>query len=113
MTEENNNKELGENLPQNDENFRKIVLMDDKGNKIEYTVLFAFDSEDYGKSYVLVYPTVDEEKGVINVEAYSYTLDPEGSGKFGDLTAIEDDEEMDMIEEVLNTFLDDENLNQG
>lgn len=113
MTEDNSYKELGANLPEDDEEFRKIVLMDEQGNKIEYTVLFTFDSEDYDKSYVLVYPTADEDQGVINVEAYSYTLDPKGSGTFGDLKAIEDDEEMNMVEEVLNTFMADTDLEQG
>lgn len=81
--------------------------------KQDYTVLFTFDSEDYGKSYVVIYPTKDEDSDEINVEAYSYILDPNGSGTFGDLQPIEDDKELDMVEEVLNTFMKDSNLNES
>lgn len=113
MSEDMNFEKLGANLPEDDEDFRKIVLIGDDGITRDYTVLFTFDSEDYNKSYVVVYPTSDEEKDEINVEAYSYILDSEGNGTFGDLRPIEDEKELDMVEEVLNTFMDDANLNQG
>ena len=38
------------------EDDQQITLIDEKGNEELYQVLFTFDSEDYGKSYVLLYP---------------------------------------------------------
>ncbi|BDR58810.1 DUF1292 domain-containing protein [Xylocopilactobacillus apicola] len=113
MTDDKNFQDLGANLPENDEDFRKIVLVDDKGNTYDYTVLFTFDSEDYDKSYVIIYPTSEDESEILNLEAYSYTLDPNGSGTFGDLKAVEDEKELDMVEEVLNTFWDENGNDEG
>ena len=33
-----------------------ITVSDDNGNETLYEVLFTFDSEDYGKSYILLIP---------------------------------------------------------
>lgn len=85
-----------------------ITLIDDKGNEELYQVLFTFDSEDYGKSYVLLYPQGASEDEEVEIQAFSFTPDANGDASQGDLYPIEDDDEWDMVEEVLNTFLDDE-----
>lgn len=85
-----------------------ITLVDDKGNEELYQVLFTFDSEDYGKSYVLLYPKDASDDEEVEIQAYSFTPDANGDASQGDLFPIEDDDEWDMVEEVLNTFLDDE-----
>lgn len=110
---ENNFEELGSNLPDRDEDFKRIVLIDEQGEKHNYNVLFTFDSEDYGKSYVLVYPETDEKEPEVNVEAYTYELANDGTGTFGDLQPIEDEAELDMVEEVLNTFMEDNSFSEG
>lgn len=83
-----------------------ITLVDEEGNESLYEVLFTFDSDDYGKSYVLLYPAGSSDEDEVELQAFSYVEDEEG-GK-GELQPIETDAEWDMIEEVLNTFLDDE-----
>ena len=95
---------------------QQITIADENGDETLYDVLFTFQSEDYNRSYILVYPTgksVDEE-----IEIMAFALpdgdnpsDPQG----GELKPIETDEEWDMIESVLNTFLngdDDEATDQ-
>lgn len=98
MTEHNHNHEEAE----------YITLVDDEGNETLYEILFTFESDEYQKKYVLLYPagTIDEED--VELQAFSYEEDEEGLS--GNLIPIESDEEWDMVEEVLNTFLaeDDE-----
>ncbi|WDF83395.1 DUF1292 domain-containing protein [Lacticaseibacillus pabuli] len=91
------------------ENDQQITLIDDNGNEELYNVLFTFDSEDYDKSYVLLYPEgAEDDDDEVQIEAFSYTPDANGDASQGDLYPIEDDDEWSMVEEVLNTFLADD-----
>lgn len=85
-----------------------ITVLDDNGNETLYEVLFTFDSEDYGKSYILLIPAGSEPGDQVDVLAYSF--DSESEGEDVDLNEIESDEEWDMVEGVLDTFLNDENM---
>ena len=85
-----------------------ITVSDDNGNETLYEVLFTFDSEDYGKSYILLIPAGSEPGDQVDVLAYS--VDSEAEGEDVDLNEIESDEEWDMVEGVLDTFLNDENM---
>lgn len=80
-----------------------ITIIDENGNEELCEILFTFDSDDYGKSYVLVYPAGIPEGEEIELQAFSYV--EQENGDQGDLKPIETDEEWDMIEEVLNTFM--------
>lgn len=82
-----------------------ITLVDEEGNEELYQILLTFESEEFEKSYVLVFPTgTDEEE--VELFAFSYEEDDEGlEGQLGD---IETDEEWDMIEEVLGAFVEEE-----
>ncbi|MGX7348826.1 DUF1292 domain-containing protein [Dolosicoccus paucivorans] len=90
------------------ENYEPITLIDEEGNEALFEVLFTFESKDYNKNYVVVYPAgaLDEED--VELFAYSYVEQP--NGESGELQEIQSDEEWDMIEEVLATFLSDENM---
>lgn len=101
MAEEKNNLQKGDIDDQ-------ITLIDEQGNEELYQVLFTFDSEDYNKSYVLLYPSAAQEDEEVEIQAYAYQPDESGDASEGDLLPIEDDKEWDMVEEVLNTFLADE-----
>lgn len=72
-----------------------IIIVDDEGNEKEYTILFTFSSDEFGKDYVLYY---DDELEEPVVDAKSYTED-------GKLMEVDTLEEWDMIEEVYNTFM--------
>ncbi|KRN23049.1 DUF1292 domain-containing protein [Lacticaseibacillus camelliae] len=101
MADKNNHVHEGDDQQQ-------ITLIDDKGNEELYQVLFTFDSEDYGKSYVLLYPESASDDEEVDIQAFSFTPDENGDASSGNLYPIEDDDEWDMVEEVLNTFLADE-----
>ncbi|GEK87998.1 DUF1292 domain-containing protein [Alkalibacterium putridalgicola] len=83
-----------------------ITIIDEEGNEELYEILFTFESEDFDKSYVLVYPAGTSEGDEVELSAFSYK-ESEG-GLEGTLSSIDSDEEWEMIEEVLNTFISDE-----
>jgi len=69
----------------------------DDGSEVTGEILFTFTSEDFGKNYVLYQLPGDEEQ----VHVSSYTDE-------GDLYEVESEEELEMINEVLGAFLEDE-----
>lgn len=84
-----------------------ITVVDEDGNEQLCEVLFTFDSEEFGKSYVLYYPVGaddDDEETEIHASAFI----PSENDQDGELMPIETEEEWDLIEEMLNTFLDEE-----
>ncbi|WP_027107606.1 DUF1292 domain-containing protein [Lacticigenium naphthae] len=83
-----------------------ITIVNEQGDEELYEILFTFDSVDYEKSYVLVFPASSSEGDEVELEAFSYQ-ETDG-GLEGTLSPIESDEEWDMIEEVLNTFIEEE-----
>lgn len=89
---------------------RQITLVDDQGNEELYEILFTFHSDDYDKSYVLLYSASAGEDEEIEVLAFSYDADDAGDVTSSDLHEIEADDEWNMVQGVLNTFLDDDRL---
>ncbi|MEC1261377.1 DUF1292 domain-containing protein [Bacillus swezeyi] len=85
---------------------KNITIVDDKGNEQLCEVLFTFDSDKFDKSYVLYYPIESQDEEEIEIHASSFQ--PNENGEDGELMPIETEEEWDMIEETLNTFLADE-----
>ncbi len=82
-----------------------LIVTDENGKELECRIIMTFESEEFEKSYV-VYQLVDDESG----EYFAASFDPE-DGEEGNLVAIETDEEWDLIEEVLENFLEDEDEN--
>ena len=76
----------------------KLYITTDSGEEKEMEILFTFDSEQYGKSYVLF---VDPQDPSGEVFAMSY--DEEGN-----LEAVESETEWDMISEVFEAFNNDQ-----
>ncbi|MFD0048226.1 DUF1292 domain-containing protein [Actinomycetes bacterium NPDC127524] len=84
-----------------------ITIVDDNGNEQLCEVLFTFDSDEFKKSYVLYYPiSADDDEEEIEIHASSFV--PSEDNKDGELSPVETDEEWDMIEEMLNTYLEEE-----
>ena len=51
----------------------KLTYIDEDGNEVLCEILFTFNSEDFGKNYVLFYPVGSEdENGMIDLMAASY-----------------------------------------
>lgn len=85
-----------------------ITIVDEDGNESLYEILFTFESEDYGKNYVILYPAGSSEDEDVELQAYSYIEQEDGQS--GELQPIESEAEWDMVEEVLNTFLSEEEM---
>ena len=80
------------------EDNNRMIIMDDSGQEREVEILFTFDDEKNGKSYVLFTDPQDPDG---NVFAYTYDED----GKMEEVT---DEKEFEMCQEVLGAFQDDE-----
>ncbi len=80
---------------------KTLRVVDEQGNEKDFEIVLTFKSDQTGKSYVVYKEPGDSDE----VFAASYD-EKETDG--GDLKPIETDEEFDIIEEVLNTFLEEE-----
>ncbi|EAC9550380.1 DUF1292 domain-containing protein, partial [Listeria monocytogenes] len=80
---------------------------DDQGNETLYEILLTVDgTEEFGRNYVLLYPAGVPEEEDVELQAYAYIENEDGSE--GELEQIETEAEWDMIEEVFNTFMAEE-----
>nr|WP_295969590.1 DUF1292 domain-containing protein [uncultured Bacillus sp.] len=84
-----------------------ITVVDDEGNEQLCEILFTFDSEEFGKSYVLYYPVGEGEEDE-EIEIHASAFIPSEDNEDGELMPIETDSEWDLVEEMLNTFLEEE-----
>lgn len=84
-----------------------ITVIDENGNEQLCEILFTFDSEKFNKSYVLYYP-ISENDDEEDIEIHASSFTPSENNEDGELSPIETEEEWDMIEEMLNTYLDEE-----
>lgn len=83
---------------------KNITIIDEEGNEHLCEILFTFDSDDTGKSYVVYSPIGEvDEDGEPLYHASSYVANDDEQD--GDLFPVETEEEWEMVEEVLNTFL--------
>lgn len=75
-----------------------LYVTDENGNEKKMIILFTFDNEVTNKQYV-VFQDPELETGEVYASAYDDK---------GQLLPIETDEEWEMVEEVINTFVEDE-----
>lgn len=81
---------------------KTFTVVDENGVEKEFEVVLTFKSEEFGKSYV-IYKTLDEESD----EVFAAIFD-ENEKDGGNLVQVETEEEWDMLEELLESFLDEE-----
>lgn len=79
-----------------------MVVVDEQGNEQVYEIVLTFKNDEFKKSYVIYKLPGDE-----NDEVFASSFDDQATDG-GDLLPIETDKEWDMIEEVLNSFQDEE-----
>ena len=77
-----------------------FTLIDDTGKEVEYDVLFTFDSEETGKSYIVYTDNTKDDSG--NIEVYASIYDPKNPNS--KLEAIETEKEWKVIETILDTL---------
>lgn len=77
-----------------------FTITNNKGEELECSVLFTFDSDEFKKSYIVFTDNTLDDNGKIKV--YANTYDP--SGKDIDLGPIETDKEWEVIEGLLSSL---------
>ncbi len=83
-------------------NEKQMVVTDNEGKEHLMQILFTYDNEERGTSYVFFYDTEDKDEEVV-VMRYLES---------GELEPIEDDEEYDEVEEVFNAWQDDSKIQE-
>ncbi|RKL68593.1 hypothetical protein CR203_00630 [Salipaludibacillus neizhouensis] len=87
----------------------RIIIPDENGDEHLFQVLFTFDVDASGNSYMVLAPEGSDENenddDEVEVHAFRYE-EPEGEELA--LFPIETDEEWEMVEELLNTFSEEE-----
>ena len=83
-------------------NEKQMVVTDNEGKEHLMQILFTYDNEERGASYVFFYDTEDPNEEVI-VMRYLES---------GELEPIEDDEEYDEVEEGFNAWQDDPKIQE-
>ena len=81
-----------------------FTVTDESGKEIQCEIIMTFDSEEFGKSYV-VYQVVGDASG----EYYAAAFNPE-DGDEGRLFEIESEQEWEFVEEVLESYLEENGL---
>lgn len=76
---------------------KTLRVIDEQGNEMDYEIVLTFKSDQTKKSYVVYKEPGDSD------EVYAASYD-ETETDGGNLNPIETDEEWDIIEEVLDTF---------
>lgn len=80
----------------------KIVIKNDKGEELVCDVLFTFDSDETGESYIAYTDNTKDEKG--NIKVYANTYDKTGEDlKLSQLTT---DKEWKIIDNILASVID-------
>lgn len=85
-------------------NQKQLILVDEDGTEVLCDIIFTFDSDEYGKSYVIFSPVSSEEDDDGNIEVAAAIYVPKEDGTIGDLIPIESDEEWELVESVLGQF---------
>lgn len=91
-------------MEQNENN--RIVIIDGEGKERQCEILFTYNHEETGKNYVVFYP-VDEDDSEENMDLFAYSY-IEKEGGVGDLYPLESDEEYDLINDVVDSFYEDQ-----
>ena len=81
----------------NEEKNRYFTVTDNEGNTIEYEILFTFDSDETGKSYIVFTDHTEDEEGSIVTNAAVY----DKNGEVLELQDIETEQEWNLIENLL------------
>ena len=79
-----------------------MVVVNDQGEEVLYEIVLTFENQEFQKNYV-IYKLPGEE----NDEVFASSYNPDKTDG-GELAPIESDLEWDMIEEVLRTFVEED-----
>lgn len=78
-----------------------ITIIDENGNEQLAEILHTFESEEFGKSYVLYSLVGAEEDENGEIEIFASSFIPSENGEDGELAPIETEAEWDLVEAKL------------
>ena len=80
-----------------------VKILDDSGNLVEHNILFTFECEELGKSYIAYddNPIGEEGEQIICVVSYDPNVD------LNKLEPVTDEEELKMVNDVINQIMED------
>ena len=80
-----------------------VKILDDNGNLVEHNILFTFECEELGKSYIAYDGNVidSNEEQIICVASYDPNVD------LNKLEPVTDPEELKMVNDVINQIMED------
>ncbi|MCD7809107.1 MAG: DUF1292 domain-containing protein [Erysipelotrichaceae bacterium] len=81
---------------------KKFIVINDEGLEVEYDILFTFDSDDTGKSYIVYTDYSKDDEG--NIQVYSSVYDPKLENP--QLEEIKTAKEIKVINDMLNTMIE-------
>lgn len=89
----------------------RIIIPDENGEEHLFEVLFTFDVDQTGQSYIAVVPVEQKDADEVEVYAFRYEEKKQDDNDLA-LFPIESDDEWEMVEEMLHTLADEEELNK-
>lgn len=96
---------MSEQTPRDDGEI--FTLVDEAGNEELYKEAMRFQSPETGKWYICLYPLDEENDEEVGIQAFVFE-EPTSEEDELELLPIENDAEWEMVQEVLNTFIDDD-----
>lgn len=81
-----------------------FTLVDEKGNEELYKEALRFQADTNHKWYIVLYPLDEENDDEVSLQAFSFKDNDDGGI---DLLPIDNAAEWEMVQEVINTFIDD------
>lgn len=83
-----------------------FTLVDEKGNEELYKEALRFQADTNHKWYIVLYPLDEENDDEVSLQAFSFKDNDDGGDI--DLLPIDNAAEWEMVQEVINTFIDDD-----
>jgi uncharacterized protein YrzB (UPF0473 family) len=87
----------------------RIIIPDENGEEHLFEVLFTFDVDETEQSYITLTPVEQQDDEEVEVYAFRYE-EKENDDDDLSLFPIESDEEWEIVEEMLHTLTDEEEL---
>ena len=106
MTEQNHEHNHDADLSINNQE-ELLTLYDEDGNEVLYRKMLEFYHPKFKKEYVVLAEEGAQSDEDDMIELVPMINEPDESGDGGNLVPIETDEEWDMIEEVVNTEINE------
>jgi len=90
----------------------RIIIPDENGEEHLFELLFKFNIDETDNSYICLVPVEQIDSDEAEVYAFRYEDDDNDDVNDIKLFPIESDEEWDTVEEMINTLVENEDLNK-